>query len=126
MHGKSHPLLVLCHVLVQVLNGGRAFHFAEYVVVVEQDVAVGEAPEPGLDPLAVGRVGEDQIVVTPSLVRLPADDGHVVQKQAVAVQDKSAQGVAGAQGRHVGSAYLLQERLRPPPAHPQQTQVAVV
>ncbi len=102
--------------LLHLANDHGALHLAKDILVVEQDVTIGQAPQPGLNPF--GRLSADshQVAVTAVLVRFQPYGGHVIEQRALAVQKEGARGLARFQTGQVTRTDLLHKRTRPPTA----------
>ena len=86
--------------------------FGEQISPVEEDVAVAQAAQPRLDPLAVGRRGLHDEPIASAFILGETQNAHLVHDAAVGVQDEAELMLAGLQRRDVASDDLRQARDR--------------
>ena len=110
------PSSLLRRVLLsQIPDDGRALDLREDILVVKQNVSVPDIAEPRLDPLPVLRIRDRPVPISASLVRLEAQDCHIVHTPARTVEQERALAPARFQHSYIVRGHALEKRLGPIP-----------
>ena len=108
---ESRLQVCVCKVFgVDFLHHQRPLDFGEQISPVEEDVAVAQAAQPRLDPLAVGGRGLHDEPIASAFILGETQNAHLIHDAAVGVQDETDLMLAGLQRSHITGHDLRQAR----------------